>query len=180
MSIPYRLNWRTIAGKCFSSVPRPCSRSNNGVSSQTPIRPVTVRTPRPSSHSRMIEEETTSRVSSSFTNRSPLALTRWPHSDRMPSVTSAPINCSGYTAPVGWCWKVSICSSLAPIRYDVHAGCLFMVGARRAVPLFLPHVVREQHRRTDRKGARVLPRLGPEPHEVLQRQLMLFPDYERK
>src|SRR5438445_223071 len=93
--------------------------SNNGVSSQTPSRPVVVRTPRPSSHSRMIEDETTSRVSSSFTNRSPLALTRWPPSDRMPSVTSAPINCSGYTAPVGWYWKVSSCSSLAPIRYAI-------------------------------------------------------------
>src|SRR3989442_3254339 len=51
----------------------------------TLFRSVTVRTPRPSSHSRMIEEETTSRVSNSFTNRSPLALTRWPPSDRMRS-----------------------------------------------------------------------------------------------
>src|SRR2546428_5727500 len=37
-----------------------------------------------------------------------------------------------------------------------------------------PHIVREQHRRTDRKGARVLPRLGPEPREVLQRQLAVL------
>src|SRR5437870_3183834 len=54
MSMPYRLYWRTMAGKCFSTVPGPCSTSSSGVSSQTPVRPVIVRMPRPSSHSRMI------------------------------------------------------------------------------------------------------------------------------
>ena len=77
VSTPYRAYWRTMAGKCLSSVPSPCSASSNGYPT-TRRRGGRHTDARPSSHSRIMEDDTTSRVSNSFTKRSPLPLTRCP------------------------------------------------------------------------------------------------------
>src|SRR5207244_10965351 len=48
-------------------------------------------------------------------------------------------------------------------------------GSRRAgASALFPRIVREQHRRMDPQGPRVLSRLGPEPREVLQRQIAVL------